>query len=135
MINAMERKPLKYYLELKYPVTLHPDPEGGFVAEIEDLPGCLAQGETLSEAYKMIEIAKKMWLEVAYKEGQDIPLARTEEQYSGKFNVRFPKSLHRKLDQLADREGVSLNQFLVATLSHAVGLREGKSPKLRKSRT
>jgi len=135
MINAMERKPLKYYLELKYPVTLHPDPEGGFVAEIEDLPGCLAQGNTVEQAYEMIEIAKEMWLEVAYDEGQDIPLPRTEEQYSGKFNVRFPKSLHRKLDQLADREGVSLNQFLVATLSHAVGLQEGKSPKSQKSRT
>jgi len=125
----MERKPLKYYQRLQYPVTLHPDPEGGFVAEIEDLPGCLAQGKTVNEAYDMIGIARKMWLEVAYEEGQDIPLPRTEEQYSGKFNVRFPRSLHRKLDQLANHEGVSLNQFLVATLSHAIGLREGKSAK------
>jgi predicted RNase H-like HicB family nuclease len=135
MINAMERKPLKYYLELNYPVTLHPAPEGGFVAEIEDLPGCLAQGDAVNKAYKMIEIARKMWIEVAYEDGQNIPLPRTEAQYSGKFNVRFPRSLHRKLDQLADREGVSLNQYLVATLSHAVGLNEGKSHKLRKSRS
>jgi hypothetical protein len=35
-------------------------------------------------------------------------------QYSGKFNVRIPKSLHRKLDEMAEKEGVSLNHFLVS---------------------
>ena len=89
--------------------------------QIEDLPGCYAQGETLEEAKEMIEIARRMWMESAYEDGWDIPLPRTERQYSGKFNVRAPKDLHRKLDQLAEREGVSLNQFLVSTLSMAVG--------------
>ena len=32
-----EAKPLEYYLELNYPVTLHRAEEGGFAAEIEDL--------------------------------------------------------------------------------------------------
>lgn len=36
--KAIERKPLEYYLNLKYPITIHVAPEGGFVAEIEDLP-------------------------------------------------------------------------------------------------
>src|SRR3989304_1845299 len=116
MATLVERKPLKYYLSLKYPVTIHAAPEGGYLAEIEDLPGCLAQGETLNEAYELIEIARRMWMDSAYEDGWDIPLPRTERrEYSGKFNVRVPKDLHRKLDQLAEKEGVSLNQFLVST--------------------
>lgn len=121
METLIKRNPLDFYLSLKYPVTIHAASEGGYVAEIEDLPGCLAQGETLDEVYELIEIARRMWLESAYEDGLDISLPRTERQYSGKFNVRIPRSLHRKLDLLAEREGVSLNQFLVSTLSMAVG--------------
>jgi predicted RNase H-like HicB family nuclease len=132
---ATERKPLEYYLGLKYPITFEAAPEGGYFVQIEDLPGCYSQGGTIEEAIEMIEEARQLWLESAHEDGLDIPLPRGEEKYSGKFNVRFPRSLHRKLDQLADREGVSLNQYLVATLSHVTGLNEGKIPKLRKSRT
>lgn len=117
------------YLNLKYPVTIHEAPEGGFVAEIEDLPGCLAQGETLEQAYQEIEIARKLWLETTYDDSQDIPLPRDDRDYSGKFIVRVPKGLHRKLDLLAEREGVSLNQFLVSELSHIVGQKAGLNKK------
>ncbi len=63
-------------------------------------------------------------LEVAYEDGQDIPLSRELDQYSSKFFIRTPKSLHRRLDQLADMGGISLNQFLVSMLSRAVGQEE-----------
>jgi antitoxin HicB len=53
--KAIELESMDYYLNLKYPVTIHAAPEGGFVAEIEDLPGCLAQGETLEEVFNEIE--------------------------------------------------------------------------------
>ena len=133
MVTATKRQPLEYYLGLKYPVTIEEAPEGGYFAEIKDLPGCFAQGETVAEAHEMIEIARRMWLEVAYEDGQDIPLPRELDQYSGKFFIRTPKSLHRRLDQLADMEGVSLNQFLVSTLSKAVGQEEiQKKKKTRK---
>jgi antitoxin HicB len=126
MTIKTERKPIEYYFNLKYPVTIIPDPTGGYVAEIADLPGCFTQGETLEEVYTNMEESSHLWLESAYEDGLDIPLPRTENEYSGKFNVRIPKSLHRKLDQLADREGVSLNQLLVSTLSRFVGQEENK---------
>ncbi len=132
MRTLIERKPLEYYLSLKYPVTIYAAPEGGFVAEIEDLPGCLAQGETLGEAYELIEEARRMWLEVAYEDGQDIPEPRGEQEYSGKFFIRAPRSLHRKLDRLAKREGVSLNQYLVSTLARSIGIEEAGATKTRK---
>jgi antitoxin HicB len=134
MKTKTDRKPIDYYLSLKYPITFHPAPEGGYAVEIEALPGCISQGNTYEEAAEMIEEARRLWLESAYEDGLDIPVPRNEDDYSGKFNVRFPKSLHRKLDQLAVHEGVSLNQYLVSTLSHVVGLEEGRKTKRTKGR-
>ena len=37
------------YLQLKYPIELVEDEEGGYFAQIPDLPGCMAQGETTEE--------------------------------------------------------------------------------------
>ena len=135
MVMELKRPPLDHYLNLKYPVKIIPDETGGYVAEIEELPGCISQGEAIEETYTNIEEARRLWLEVAYEDKLDIPLPSDLEHYSGKFNVRFPKTLHRKLDLLADREGVSLNQYLVSTLSHAVGLEEGQQSKPRKIRS
>ncbi len=126
MKKYIGRRPLKYYLGLKYPITVHEAPEGGYVAEIEDLPGCLAQGETLEELQKEIEVARRLWLETTYEDGGDIPLSRTEREYSGKFILRVPRSLHRQLDGMAVREGVSLNQYVVSALSKAVGWEQSR---------
>jgi predicted HicB family RNase H-like nuclease len=38
-------------------------------------------------------------------------------EYSGKFNVRIPKSLHAALASEAEAEGVSLNQLVLAKLA------------------
>lgn len=131
METTTKRKPIEYYLGLKYPVTLHPSQEGGYAIEIEDLPGCISQGETVDEALEMIEEARRLWIEVAYEDEQDIPEPSDNQKYSGNFIIRGPRSLHRKLDQMAKREGVSLNQYLVATLSYSVGLEENRKTKRR----
>jgi len=115
-----EAKPLEYYLELNYPVTLYRAEEGGFAAEIEDLQGCLTQGETIEEAIENIEEARQLWIKVAYEDGVEIPIPRTDEEYSGRFLVRIPKSLHRRLTEQARYEGVSLNQHVESMLSAGV---------------
>lgn len=120
MKNSVVRKDLSYYLSLRYPVTIHPDPDGGFVAEIEELPGCMTQVETLEEAFKAIDDARCGWIQVAYEEGQDIPLPRDMEEYSGKFMVRIPRSLHRQLVRTAKHEGTSLNQHVASLLAAGV---------------
>jgi len=132
MVTELKRKPVEYYLNLKYPITIIPSEVGGYVTEIEDLPGCFTQGETLEETYSNIEEARRLWIEVAYEDGQDIPEPRAEQEYSGKFFIRAPKSLHRKLDQIAKREGVSLNQYLVATLARSIGMEEARKPRTHK---
>lgn len=120
MRHDTERRELEYYLNLRYPVTVHPDPESGFVAEIEELPGCMTQAETLDEIFKAIEDARQLWIKTAYNEGQDIPLPRDIEKYPGKFLVRIPRGLHRDLARAAKREGASLNQYVTSLLAAGV---------------
>lgn len=37
--------------------------------------------------------------------------------YSGRLNIRIPKSLHQKLSQDAKNDGVSLNQYILYKLA------------------
>ncbi len=92
----------------------------GFVAEIEELPGCMTQAETLDDVFKSIEDARQLWIKTAYDEGQDIPLPRDMEIYTGKFVVRIPRGLHRDLAHAAKRQGVSLNQYVASLLASGV---------------
>lgn len=43
--------------------------------------------------------------------------SRGLEQYSGKLVVRIPRSLHKRLKEQAESEGVSLNQYMLYKLS------------------
>lgn len=124
MKTLKENRPVRYFLELDYPITIYRAEEGGYVAEIEDLPGCITEGETLEEITQRIENARKAWIETAYEDGMEIPLPRTHEQYSGKFMVRIPKYLHRRLAERAKREGVSLNQYVESILAQGASAQD-----------
>ena len=85
------------------------------------MPGCISQGETLVEAMSMIEDAKRGWIEIALADQVPIPEpVRGGAEYSGKFVVRVPKSLHQELVQKARAENVSLNQLATYLLSSGV---------------
>lgn len=59
--------------EQDYPVIIYPAEEGGVVAEIPALPGCLAQGETMEECLRELERVKSLWIEVALAHKQKLP--------------------------------------------------------------
>jgi len=111
-------KNLKYYLNLQYTARIKKNADGSFFAEIEELPGCMTEADTEKEVLDEIEDAKKSWLSEALRRGLDIP-EPTEDEFSGKFNVRVPKFLHRRLAYRAKREGVSLNTLITTTLASA----------------
>jgi len=118
-----EGKDLRYYMSLPYKVVFIPEEDGtAFTAMIPELEGCLAFGETIEEAYKMLIEAKELWLETALERGLDIPEPESIEpkEYSGRFSVRVPRYLHRALAELAAAEGTSLNQLVVALLAEGV---------------
>jgi antitoxin HicB len=113
---AAQRKSLEEYLALQYPFNVIADPDGGYVIVFPDLPGCMTQVERVDEIPVMAEDVRRLWIETVYEDGDEVPLPSYPEEYSGKFNLRVPRSLHRSLVEGAAREGVSLNQYVVALL-------------------
>ena len=119
-----DRKDLDYYMNLAYTVEITPEEDGsGFNVEILLLKGCMAFGETIEDAYQTLIEVKRAWFEIALARGWNIPEPPVEEvkAYSGKFNVRLPRYLHRELAELAEIEGTSLNQLVVALLAKGAG--------------
>lgn len=123
----MKTRTVDEFMNLPYTVELTPD-DGSFFVKIKELDGCMTVGETMADALAMIEDAKRAWLAAALEDGIEIPLpeAMQTDRYSGKFPLRLPKSLHRKLAESAERDGVSLNQYLVTLLSERNALHEVK---------
>ena len=78
----------------------------------------MTEGNTQQEALEMLDDAKLGWLGIAIEDGDEIPLPESliKKEYSGKFNIRMPKNLHRRLAERAEVEGVSLNTHALAIL-------------------
>ena len=117
----MMNKTIEYYLKLPYTREVIPEPGGIWFVRIKELPNCMSQGNSPEEAFQNINQALHGWLETELEDGEDIPEPRHEGEYSGKFVVRVPKTLHRKISETADQEGVSLNQWINAALAEAIG--------------
>ena len=106
------------YMALPYRMEIVEDPdEGGYVVRYPDLPGCITVGDTLQEAIETAEDAKREWLEAALEEGIRVEEPVSIDDYSGKFKLRIPKSLHRSLSIHAKDEGISMNQYCLYLLT------------------
>jgi predicted RNase H-like HicB family nuclease len=57
----------------RYPIIIYPAPEGGYVAEVPALKGCLAQGETEAECLEELKKVQAIWLESAKRNNENIP--------------------------------------------------------------
>ena len=67
------------------------------------------------------------WISAALREGRDIPEPRTAASHSGRLLLRMPRTLHAALTQAAERENVSLNQFITDSLASVVGWRRASA--------
>ena len=117
-------KSIEYFMQLPYKVDIYPEEDGtGYTATIPELPGCMTAADSIEELWESLSEAKRLWLELAIEEGDHIPepAPADEEEYSGKFVARLPRSLHRELATRADRENTSLNQLVVMLLSDSMG--------------
>ena len=117
------------YLNLPYTIELHQEPDEGWFVRVKELPGCMSEGATAEEALAMIREAMQLWLEVALEQALPIPEPRADDDYSGRFVVRVPRSLHRQLAEQAAQEGVSLNQYISVTLAASVGPASADHPR------
>jgi predicted RNase H-like HicB family nuclease len=58
----------------KYDLNVYWSPEDRvFVAEVPDLPGCMAHGPTRSDAVRSVEQAIELWIDTARNGGLQIP--------------------------------------------------------------
>ena len=101
---------------MEYSVKIFPDPdgEGDYIAEIEELKGCTAFGETPEEALKEIETAMELWIETAKKHGKPIPKPKSKKRNEPKkrFNVMFPESLLQDVDEYRGKYGMKRSELL-----------------------
>jgi antitoxin HicB len=110
--------------KFNYPISIRPLDEsegGGYLAEFPDLPGCIADGGTVEEAIHEAQDALKSWINVAMESGDPIPQPSTQQNYSGQWRLRVPKSLHAALVARAIQEGVSLNLLAATLLAQGLG--------------
>jgi predicted RNase H-like HicB family nuclease len=115
------KEEIKAILARPYTREMIKNEDGTWFARIVEFPGCMTEGETAEEALENLDDAMAAWVEVKIEDGDSIPAPLSTDQYSGKFLMRVPKTLHRELARRADLEGVSLNQFALSALSRCVG--------------
>ena len=119
--DAREQRP-----EDVYPIVLARAANGagpGWIATVEELPGCQAHGPTPESAAAGMGDAVERWVREARTAGRDVPPPGAAAAHSGKLLVRMPRSLHAELFRASEREGTSLNAYIVAALSASVAWR------------
>ena len=101
---------------MEYTIKNFPDPEGDrdYIAEVEELYGCSAFCESPEIALQEIETAIQLWLETAKKHGKPIPLPKGSKIKDPKkrFNVIFPESLLKTVDEYRGKHGLKRSELL-----------------------
>ena len=116
------------WIEKQYSLQVVADEDGGYTIFYPDLPGCVTQIESLEELPEAALEIKELWITATLEAGLAVPEPTYPPDHSGKILLRLPRSLHRDLVDEAEKEDVSLNQYLVSLLSsrNAVRLLERK---------
>jgi antitoxin HicB len=109
-----------------YRFTVRPltEEEGGgyLMIEFPDLPGCMSDGAT-SRKPPIATTQSAAGLRRSKRQADPAASLEPADSYSGKWQLRAPKSLHRRLAERAKREGVSLNTLAVTLLAERLGER------------
>lgn len=91
-----------------------------FVGRVTEFPSLAAHGDSLAEAMQEIQNAVGFVIEDLTQNNESVPEPLSTKTFSGKFNVRLPVELHRKLSIEAAKQKVSLNTLLISKLSRTV---------------
>lgn len=106
-------------------IKLITDDEGEhYEALVAELPDLVEYAETYDRAYSLAVEAIGSLHEAAEEQGRQFPAplpSQAMPEYSGRVTLRMGKSLHAQASQLADRDGVSLNSWIVEAIATRVG--------------
>lgn len=92
--------------------------DGEFVATVAEFPSLSWLDEDQTEALRGLVALVTDVVEDMRASNEPVPEPIAERAFSGKFNVRVPESLHRKLVLEAAEQRVSLNRLVSDRLAH-----------------
>ena len=88
-----------------------------YEARVAELPDVVEYAETYADAYDLALDTIASTAKIFKKKGKKMPQAiEPVDDFSGRVTLRIPKSLHKKLSEKAEREGVSLNHLISNSL-------------------
>lgn len=58
------------------------DDDNAFIVEVPELPGCMANGQTVEEAIANAEVIIKEWIEVTLERGLEVPEPKGKLMYA-----------------------------------------------------
>jgi antitoxin HicB len=97
------------------------DDDGGYIATSPEFEDLSAFGATPQEAAAQLEPVVRVAIATYRDSGWPLPEPKRVHEHSGQLRLRLPKSLHGRLVEEADRDGVSLNTLIVTYLAQQVG--------------
>ncbi|WP_330472092.1 toxin-antitoxin system HicB family antitoxin [Vibrio harveyi] len=94
-----------------------------YVARIQEFPDVLEFADSYEEARELALDTLITSYELLTEQGITFPepMAAPQDAASGRITLRMPKTLHARLIEMAQREEVSLNQYIVSNLSMNYG--------------
>ena len=107
---------MKQHLKYTYSVTWSEEDEA-FIGRVTEFRSLAAHGATAERALAEVQNVVEEVLEELAENGEPVPRPRGVRNFSGRFNVRMPCELHKRLVEDAEEEGVSLNQLVVTRLA------------------
>lgn len=124
---------VEHYANLPYTIIVERSDDQGvyYLARVVELPDLIMTGSTPAEAISELEQVKRDWIKTYLELGNKMPAPLQLRRHSGNLRIRVEPSLHSRLALMAELEGVSLNQYLVSAISHAVGVEQGRKGKRR----
>lgn len=100
---------------------MQPDEGEGFLVEYPDVPYCIADGKTPADAIRHGRKALEACLTTMARAGDPIPKPGGSSATSGQWRQWVPKSMHGRLVEQAEREGVSLSTLVTALIAEGIG--------------
>lgn len=134
-------------MKLIYPACFYPCEEGGYTVVFPDLPGCITEGDTLTEAVNMATEAASGWLLDSIEKNQPIPqvsdiksivpdeyengfvsiISLDLDEYSKKYGNKAVKktlTIPAWLNTAAEKENVNFSQILQDGLRKRLGFKQ-----------
>lgn len=97
-----------------------------FMAFFPAIEGCVGGGDTCEEAIKDAYENLDIYLEYLKDNGYSLPEEYQEDEYSGKLTLRISKSMHKQVAEFAEKEGVSINNYINNCIANHLGKDEYK---------